>query len=138
MERATPLIGQELEWHSCQLRNGKGCQQPPSAGRRQARKGSARHTRPHQHISFRRGDSSAMRQCITVILKPLACVFCHRCPMELIHAHNTFLKIRKFNTNTILEYHNFINIHRNFLHKLFSSKLNPTPGSPFLRFYWSI
>lgn len=63
------------------------------------------------------------------MLKPLVCVFCHRCPMERIHIHNTFMKIRKFNTNT-LQYHTFINIHSNFFHRsFFSSKPNPTPGS---------
>lgn len=38
------------------------------------------------------------------------------------------MKIRKFNINTILEYHNFINIHSNFFHRPFSSEPNLTPG----------
>lgn len=144
MGRATQVIGRGLKCHSHWLRNGKGCQWPPEARRRQARKGSPIQG-PHQHLSFRLWGPSAMRQCISVVSKPPVCVFCHRCPTELIHINNTFMKIRKCNNNTLLEYHNFINSHSNFFQGPFflQAKLYPRIThwvllSSLLRFHWSI
>lgn len=104
----------------------------------------------HQHLNFRLWGPNTMRQCISVSLEPLVCGICLRCPTELIHTHNTFMTFRKLNTNTILEYHNFINIHSKFFQPL--PHPLPTPNkakpylrithcvlpSPLLRFYWSI